>query len=143
MRTLNLQLRILRQDVLAAVYRSDEVHGTNAGLSLADCAEIVQGGRLFWLTMPWLLRRHSFQMRQGRLTLTENGRRRAQSLVRSHRLWEAYLQQHFEMPLDHLHYAASRAEHYIGPRLQEELAAELATPPRDPHGREIPPAQGK
>ncbi|HVV98969.1 MAG TPA: metal ABC transporter permease [Planctomycetaceae bacterium] len=140
-RGLRFRLRILREDVLAAVYRAEEVQGPNTGLSLAECAEIVHGGRLFWLTMPWLLRKNSFEMRQGRLTLTDQGRRRAQSLVRSHRLWEAYLQQHFEMPLDHLHYAASRAEHYIGPRLQEELAAELATPPRDPHGREIPPAQ--
>ncbi|HXT58564.1 MAG TPA: iron dependent repressor, metal binding and dimerization domain protein, partial [Pirellulales bacterium] len=64
----------------------------------------------------------------------------AQSLVRSHRLWEAYLGEHFDLPLDHLHEPAERVEHFIGPQLQERLASELARPGVDPHGKEIPPS---
>ena len=78
------------------------------------------------------------------MQLTEAGRRAAQSIVRSHRLWEAYLDENFELPLDHLHDAAERAEHFIGPELQEQLAAEVRASDRDPHGKAIPPeAAGK
>jgi len=75
----------------------------------------------------------------GTMQLTEAGRRRAESLVRSHRLWEAYLGENFELPLDHLHEPAERMEHYVGPALQKELEAELRRPDVDPHGRPIPP----
>jgi Mn-dependent DtxR family transcriptional regulator len=61
-------------------------------------------------------------------------------LVRGHRLWESYLGEHFALPLDHLHEPAERLEHFLGPRLQEQLAESLTEPARDPHGREIPPA---
>ena len=60
--------------------------------------------------------------------MTEAGRERARSLVRSHRLWEAYLVQHFDLPLDHLHEPAERVEHFITPALQERLSAELENP---------------
>ena len=40
--------------------------------------------------------------------------------------------------IDHLHAPAHRAEHYIDDALRTELASELASPPVDPHGREIP-----
>jgi Mn-dependent DtxR family transcriptional regulator len=73
------------------------------------------------------------------MLLTSSGRRLAQSLVRSHRLWEAFLTEHFQLPLDHLHAPAERVEHFIGPQLQETLSADLRTPAVDPHGREIPP----
>jgi Mn-dependent DtxR family transcriptional regulator len=72
------------------------------------------------------------------IRLTSKGRDVARSLVRSHRLWEAYLVQHFDLPLDHLHEPAERVEHFIGPALQEKLSAELSHPASDPHGRPIP-----
>jgi Mn-dependent DtxR family transcriptional regulator len=65
------------------------------------------------------------------------GRREGESIVRAHRLWEAFLDKNFELPLDHLHAPASRVEHFIGPELQTELAAQLPQPV-DPHGKQIP-----
>jgi Mn-dependent DtxR family transcriptional regulator len=59
--------------------------------------------------------------------------------VRAHRLWESYLDTHFDLPRDHLHDAAERMEHYLDPQLQEELAAEMADRAVDPHGKTIPP----
>ena len=58
--------------------------------------------------------------------------------MRAHRLWESYLGQHTELPLDHLHAGAERMEHFINPGLQAALAAELKDPGVDPHGRAIP-----
>ena len=71
--------------------------------------------------------------------LTERGKSAAQELIRSHRLWEAFMAKHFELPDDHLHEAASRVEHYLDSKLREKLAGELDEPGQDPHGKSIPP----
>jgi acyl-CoA synthetase (AMP-forming)/AMP-acid ligase II len=75
-----------------------------------------------------------------RAVLTAAGQAAARSLIRAHRLWESYLDTHFDLPRDHLHDAAERMEHFLGTELQEELAAELADRATDPHGKAIPPA---
>jgi manganese/zinc/iron transport system permease protein len=80
------------------------------------------------------------QANQKELELTAQGRQWAEGIVRSHRLWEAFLGQHFDLPLDHLHDPAERMEHFIGPDLQQTLAEELQKPEVDPHGRVIPPS---
>jgi Mn-dependent DtxR family transcriptional regulator len=75
----------------------------------------------------------------GRPQLTDAGRSAARNLVRAHRLWETYLDTHFDLPRDHLHEAAERMEHFLDPELQAELDAELAGAATDPHGKVIPP----
>jgi Mn-dependent DtxR family transcriptional regulator len=59
-------------------------------------------------------------------------------MLRSHRLWETYVDRHFDLPLDHTHEAAERIEHYIGPSLADRLSKDLAHPQVDPQGRAIP-----
>jgi Mn-dependent DtxR family transcriptional regulator len=87
----------------------------------------------------WRLRnRGDISAGDGSYRLTGTGRERAKALVRGHRLWESYMAKHFDVPADHLHEAAERVEHYIGPALREDLEAELDRPGRDPHGRKIP-----
>jgi ABC-type Mn2+/Zn2+ transport system permease subunit len=76
--------------------------------------------------------------RPGELQLTDAGRSAARILVRAHRLWETYLDTHFDLPRDHLHDAAERMEHFLDPELQAELDAELAGVATDPHGKAIP-----
>ncbi|HEX3870033.1 MAG TPA: metal ABC transporter permease [Pirellulales bacterium] len=141
-----LALRIVGEDIVALLYRAEELAGlssrkTPGKLSLGRCVGAVGGGALAWLAAARLLRRGEVQVVGGELTLTPLGRRLAQSLVRSHRLWEAFLIEHFQLPLDHVHAPAERIEHYIGPQLQEILAADLRAPDIDPHGREIPKAE--
>ena len=107
----------------------------------SDVARIAGGavvGRLALLRLWW--RGEVAYQRPTGLALTDRGRQLAQMLVRGHRLWESYLGEHFALPLDHLHEPAERLEHFLGPRLQEQLAESLTEPGRDPHGREIPPA---
>ncbi|MCC6418361.1 MAG: metal ABC transporter permease [Gemmataceae bacterium] len=135
LRTAQLALRIVAEDVLAALYRAEEARGAPAA------AAVPAGwrGRL----ARWVLRRQGQVTNEaGELRLTAAGRRRAESLVRSHRLWEAYLAENIDLPLDHLHDAAERMEHYVGSELQKELEAELQRPGLDPHGKPIPPSQG-
>jgi hypothetical protein len=137
LRNWRLALRIAAEDILAGLYRAEEAQtrgerGTVPALDRTLISRLARW-RLGALGEVGLLP-------DGGLTLTEAGRRRAEALVRSHRLWEAYLGENFELPLDHLHEPAERMEHYVGPGLQKELEAELHRPVTDPHGRPIPPA---
>ena len=71
--------------------------------------------------------------------LTPRGRRAAEMVVRSHRLWEAWLGRHAELPVDHLHPPAEWVEHHLGTEVRQRLEADLGGGAADPHGREIPP----
>ncbi len=73
------------------------------------------------------------------LQLTATGKESAQHIVRAHRLWEAFLDKHFDLPADHLHDPAERMEHFLNPSLQAQLDQELAGQSIDPHGKQIPP----
>lgn len=66
------------------------------------------------------------------LALTDEGRARAASLVRRHRLWEAYLVDRAGLAADHVHDPAESLEH-----LPETMPPETGA--TDPHGKPIPP----
>ena len=139
---LALGLRIVREDVVGMLYRVEESRSARR-LGWRDSVRAVGGGLAAYLALPMLVARRDVALAwDGTLSLTPRGRASAGSLVRSHRLWEAYLNEHFQLPLDHLHEAAERVEHYIGPAMQDRLAAELSRPGVDPHGREIPATDG-
>lgn len=143
---LALSVRIAGEDLIAMLYRGEESTSeaqpsetASAGHSLRRSIAAAGSGPRAWLAMLALAWRRQLRLMPGkRIALTDAGRQAAKSLVRSHRLWEAYLGEHFHLPLDHLHEPAERIEHYIGPGLQEQLASELARPGTDPHGKEIP-----
>jgi ABC-type Mn2+/Zn2+ transport system permease subunit/Mn-dependent DtxR family transcriptional regulator len=141
---LRLSLRIVSEDVIAMLYRLGEKGNEGFSATRAECAGFAGSGLIARLAVPWLRWRGSLQaVAGGRLELTERGRELGQSLVRSHRLWEAYLDQNFDLPADHLHEPASRIEHFIGPALQDRLARALDLPAVDPHGKAIPPAEAE
>jgi ABC-type Mn2+/Zn2+ transport system permease subunit len=103
--------------------------------------QAIQTALVRWLARLRLYRAGWIERdRNANLQLTAAGRSAARNLVRAHRLWETYLDTHFDLPRDHLHDAAERMEHFLDPELQEELAAEFAGRALDPQGKEIPPA---
>jgi len=75
-----------------------------------------------------------------KLALTDTGRRRAKRVVRSHRLWEAYLH-HVGAPDEELHPRAEELEHLGDKASVDYLDEKLGHPVRDPHGAEIPPEE--
>lgn len=137
LRTFRLGLRIQKEDILAGLYRRKEANQPSASASAILNAQHGWGRRLALarLRQQGLVRR----LPDGDIVLTDSGLLQAQSIVRAHRLWEAYLEKNVPLPLDHLHEPAERMEHYIGPVLQSELAAQLGQPEIDPHGKSIPP----
>src|SRR5262249_55505804 len=110
-----------------------------APLARATVLRAGGGGLRAQLAFVRLWARGEIRGGQPGVVLTAKGHATAQSLVRAHRLWELYLGEHFDLPLDHLHAPAERIEHYLGPELQERLAKALDAPGVDPHGKSIPP----
>ena len=129
-------LRIVCEDLLALLFRLEELRTTRR-LAAHEAVQAVGGGVLPRVGL-WLLARQRLVRKSPELQLTPAGQHRATQLVRSHRLWEAWLVQTLGLPLDHVHAPAERMEHFIDERLQKELATDLHEIARDPHGREIP-----
>jgi len=68
-------------------------------------------------------------------TLTEPGLRRAQTLVRSHRVWESYLVNELKFAPDHVHEPSDRMEHFLTPDLTEKIADQALLSGKDPLGK--------
>jgi manganese/zinc/iron transport system permease protein len=136
-RNLQTSLRILREDLLAMIYRVEEI---DAGRRLlpGEAVAAVGGGWMARWALGMLRRRGRLELVDGRLQMTEDGRWRAARLVRGHRLWESYLVKHLGLPLDHVHEPAHRVEHFLGPNIRGQLQAAVDGAEKDPHGRDIP-----
>ncbi len=133
-----LSLRIVREDILGLLYRLDELGAPRISRRAFAQAELV-GGPFMTRIALWSLRRAGQIVREdATYHLTPRGRSAAQELVRSHRLWESFLEQELRLPPDHVHCTAERLEHVTGARLQERLAESLGDPGHDPHGEPIP-----
>lgn len=138
LRQASLGIRIAREDILATLYRAEEVH-----------AGAKPSARVSTIPTDWRHRIARWRLlSQGLvepiaaplgLQLTTAGKESAQQIVRAHRLWEAFLEKHFVLPPDHLHDPAERMEHFLDPALQAQLDQELAGKTVDPHGKQIPP----
>lgn len=135
-----LRKRIVREDILGALFRIEELESDPAQGPRLDDLQRILGGSPERLQngLDALATSGELALTPERITLTPAGRVRAQSLVRSHRLWESYLAQHFQLESPRLHAAAERAEHFLSEDQQAALAAELQNPSRDPHGTTIP-----
>ncbi|MEM9366231.1 MAG: metal ABC transporter permease [Planctomycetota bacterium] len=133
-----LSLRILCDDLVALLYRLGE--GTNeARIKMEGAQESLLCQRLpLVLAARLLVQRGDVSLSDGHLLLTSQGQQRAQNLIRSHRLWESYLQDQAGMGADRVHVPAERLEHFTDSRLRGELDRETNTATTDPHGRDIP-----
>ncbi|MCB1107090.1 MAG: metal ABC transporter permease [Chlamydiia bacterium] len=75
---------------------------------------------------------------KGRLLLTPDGVKRAEHLIRLHRLWELYLVSCLKLDEERVHCSAEEMEHIITPDLEKRLTALLNHPKKDPHESPIP-----
>ncbi|GAA4468680.1 metal-dependent transcriptional regulator [Nemorincola caseinilytica] len=74
--------------------------------------------------------------------LTPAGMNVAISVVRKHRLWEAFLLDKLGYGWDEVHDIAEQLEHVHHPQLADRLDKFLGFPQYDPHGDPIPKANG-
>lgn len=145
LRQMGLSLRIVREDILAMLYRWQELSPQQA-LNRTQASVALGGGLLPSLAI-WTLEREG-RIRSALapegvsgILLTDKGRAEAQTLVKTHRLWETYLMK-LGLPQDHLHAPADRAEHFVSEQVMREVAREVENPTTDPHGKPIPRREG-
>ena len=74
--------------------------------------------------------------------LTDEGRRSALRLVRTHRMWERYLADRTGVPAREWHDEAERVEHDLSSAQVDALDERLGYPRWDPHGDPIPTSAG-
>jgi manganese/zinc/iron transport system permease protein len=133
LRKVETRAHILREDVLGLLWRIEE---RNRGeLKSEDLSHLFGvSSRKVRVALQRLLKQGAIQQTQASWSLTNEGRTRATSLVRSHRLWEVYLEKHYPQDTHQLHHAASRLEHVTTDTMKQELGdAEI-----DPHGSPVP-----
>jgi DtxR family Mn-dependent transcriptional regulator len=73
--------------------------------------------------------------------LTRAGLKRANTVLRRHRLWERFLVDRLGIEWEHAHDAACRLEHATSREISEHLADFLDQPETCPHGNPIPAAE--
>lgn len=133
MHRIELRVRILREDVLGVLWRLEErkqvaiqsmqlatAIGANPLMMRFVLLRLVNQGRIAKFGKCWLL--------------TDQGRSFATTLVRTHRLWEVYLDKHFPQDQHQLHHSASRLEHVT----TESMQSALGDARTDPHGSIVP-----
>jgi manganese/zinc/iron transport system permease protein len=133
-----LTLRIAGEDLLGLLYRLEELHGEGSTAPMIMRKARGIGPVMGMLAVKDLLRRGEVVRSNGDLRLTDAGRQHAKGLVRSHRLWEGYLQKHLQLPVDHLHPTAEKLEHVTSPTMRDQLA-DIVYGEVDPQGKPIPP----
>jgi DtxR family Mn-dependent transcriptional regulator len=79
----------------------------------------------------------------GKISLTEEGRKKAIEVVRKHRLWETFLYSTFDFTWDEVHEVAEQLEHIQSAKLVDKLDEFLNYPAYDPHGDVIPNGKGE
>ena len=137
-RRMQVSVQILSEDVLAALYRGEQ--SGQQGASLETVRERILASRFrSRMVLGWLMWRGLILQDRGLLRLAESGRKEAQNIVRSHRLWEQYLASEAVLPPALLHEGAEELEHFTDRTLRERLQEETNAPKVDPHGKPIPP----
>jgi len=90
-----------------------------------------------------LVDKHLLQYEKSKgVKLTPPGMKVAISVVRKHRLWEAFLLDKLGYGWDEVHDIAEQLEHVHHPELADRLDKFLGFPKYDPHGDPIPQANG-
>ncbi|TLP71201.1 metal-dependent transcriptional regulator [Maribacter sp. ACAM166] len=76
------------------------------------------------------------------VSLSEEGRMVALSIIRKHRLWEVFMVNKLNFSWDEVHVVAEQLEHIKSDTLIDRLDAHLGFPKVDPHGDPIPTKEG-
>jgi DtxR family Mn-dependent transcriptional regulator len=77
-------------------------------------------------------------IREGRVDLLAEGERRAEEIIRRHRLAERLLSEVFELEESHVESSACQFEHILSPKVLDSVCTFLGHPPICPHGKPIP-----
>ncbi len=133
-----LSFRILREDILAYLFRAEERPGSPPVSFVEISDSLLIGRRSLSLALALESRRKNIVQHPAGYQLSPSGREQARHLVRAHRLWEQYLVEQAELPAERIHDKAELLEHITDRQMRDRLD-EVTHGQLDPHGRPIPP----
>lgn len=136
------QRKVYREDILKQALK---LHECNT-LNLANLCEKTGLNEILVRKKVHKLQRKGFLILDGNssgLTMTEEGVKAANRLVRAHRLWETYLVQNLGLTHDQIHDDAEKYEHLLTDEQLAEMEEQLGFPEVDPHGSPIPKSNPK
>jgi Mn-dependent DtxR family transcriptional regulator len=127
--------RIIREDILRQVIKKpvkigmsvDEI-ANNLNLSINKVKSFAQT-----MSKSSLITTNS-----NILVLSKEGIKKAEKLVRAHRLWETYQVRQMGLNSNQIHDEADQLEHFLSEELIDEIDKELGYPINDPHDSPIP-----
>ena len=133
LREVETRAHILREDILGLLWRIEERN--QVGIQTDELPQLLGTSQhALRKALRRLLKQGTIQKTNTDWKLTEAGRSRATSLIRSHRLWEAYLDKHYPQDSHQLHHAAELLEHVT----TREMQSALGSADVDPHGSPVP-----
>ncbi|HMV10504.1 MAG TPA: iron chelate uptake ABC transporter family permease subunit [Cyclobacteriaceae bacterium] len=136
----NIRQTINNENVLKVLYQLGEENKNFFIHRHLD--EIIRRRKYEKSTLQSILRRllnQGYVEQTGNLwSLTEEGKNKAQRVVKIHRLWELYLTTYMKIAPDHVHEDAETIEHLLTPELEAELEKQLGYAKLDPHQTKIP-----
>ena len=129
---------ILADDLLGLLYRIEERQSNTPTNYESLRKMLLADPLLFKFIVNSLNKQAKITLGNHGYQLTNKGKTAAQTLVRSHRLWEQYLVSHLDVQAEKLHAKAEEFEHFTSPALREQLDMATSAPTTDPHGSPIP-----
>lgn len=133
-------LRVSMEDALKHLFKAER---RNVAASLESLAGALESGQQAAARVLTHLAEAGLVHADRPLVLTEEGRRYALRIIRTHRLWERYLADRTGVEPGEWHAAAEEREHWLSEDDVELLASRLGHPRYDPHGDPIPTASGE
>lgn len=128
---------VLIEDVIKLSYRFAE-ETDKTGLTDRIANELGISNSRVESAIRILINKGLIQKTNGSFLLTEDGRKYATRLIRTHRLWETYITREKVTDMEHVHPEAEKVEHVLTEDMVNELDEELGYPEKDPHGSDIP-----
>lgn len=128
---------VLIEDVIKLSFRFAEETG-KTGLTDRISNELGISNSRVESAIRILISKGLMQKTNDSYQLTEDGRKYATRLIRTHRLWETYITREKVTDMEHVHPEAEKVEHVLTEDMVNELDEELGYPEKDPHGSEIP-----
>lgn len=132
------------EDYLKIIFKLQENAATDKGISTTAIAERLNISKASVSNMLKKLSERGFidYAPYYGVSLTEQGRKIALSMIRKHRIVELFLVERLGYGWDEVDEEAEILEHAISDKLTNRMWHELGCPTQDPHGSPIPNEQG-
>lgn len=137
-RIFRFRFRCAEENILKRVWRLN----SNGNCSYQNLKLVINLPHILLKVLLFKLRIEGWLQRGNKIALTKYGLRKAEKIVRLHRLWEVYLVDCLRMGKEAVHKSAEEIEHILTPEIEKYLSEYLDNPKWDPHKQPIPSKDG-